>query len=105
MTIFCWGGLHADQLTAGDGNDLLLGGLGADRMKGERGRDVLIGGWGADDLSGGDDEDVLMGGQTAQDGNVAALMDLRSVWASSAAYATDYDDPNGLPGAGDRGVG
>lgn len=59
------GGAMADSLDGGDGNDTLDGGLAADTLDGGDGDDVITGGGGDDDLRGGDGEDTLAG----DDGN------------------------------------
>ncbi len=62
---------YADNLFAGDGNDLITGGggndklygdAGDDRLYGDAGNDTLYGGAGNDMLYGGDGDDKLYGG-------------------------------------------
>ena len=59
---FMLGGIQADTLTGGDGNDLLVGNLGDDTLTGGAGTDYLLGGAGSDTLDGGAGSDLLYGG-------------------------------------------
>lgn len=54
------GGDGDDQLTTGDGIDVLVGGTGQDNLDGGAGRDRLIGQAGDDTLTGGADRDVFV---------------------------------------------
>ena len=56
------GGNGDDDLSSGDGDDRLEGGNGNDSLSGDAGDDTLIGGSGDDDLSGGEGNDRLEGG-------------------------------------------
>lgn len=56
------GGLGADLIYGGDGNDTLDGGAGNDILYGEMGNDTLLGGDGHDRLFGGGQSDILRGG-------------------------------------------
>lgn len=58
-------GYGADSLDGGAGDDILVGGQGNDTLKGDSGRDMLMGGVNSDLLSGGDGEDILIDGTTA----------------------------------------
>lgn len=53
------GGLGADDLTGGDGADLLVGDLGDDTLTGGGGNDTLSGDAGADSVTGGVGDDSL----------------------------------------------
>ena len=52
---------HPDQLSGGEGNDLLAGFGGDDQLDGGDGSDALFGGLGADRLNGGPGRDYLFG--------------------------------------------
>lgn len=56
------GGAGDDTLNGGAGDDTLFGGLGNDTLKGGSGDDLLDGGDGNDTLSGGSGDDILLGG-------------------------------------------
>lgn len=56
------GGAGNDALNGGAGDDNLVGGLGNDALKGGSGDDLLDGGTGDDNLSGGSGDDILLGG-------------------------------------------
>jgi Ca2+-binding RTX toxin-like protein len=56
------GGVGADRLVSGPGNDLLQGGKGKDQLVAGARNDVLRGGPGDDELRGGDGNDQLIGG-------------------------------------------
>lgn len=56
------GGAGDDTLSGGAGDDSLLGGLGNDTLKGGSGDDALAGGEGDDTVSGGSGDDSLLGG-------------------------------------------
>ncbi|WP_236546714.1 beta strand repeat-containing protein [Psychromonas sp. L1A2] len=54
-----------DQLFGGDNNDILFGNTGNDELYGEQGTDTLDGGLGDDILTGGIGTDILIGGDGA----------------------------------------
>ncbi|PZR85050.1 MAG: hypothetical protein DI537_31610 [Stutzerimonas stutzeri] len=56
------GGAGNDTLNGGAGDDTLAGGLGNDALKGGSGDDLVTGGEGNDDVAGGSGDDVLLGG-------------------------------------------
>lgn len=56
------GGLCADDIDGGDGDDLVDGRSGDDLIAGGRGDDHIVAGEGRDTLSGGDGDDMLFGG-------------------------------------------
>ncbi|HEV7256527.1 MAG TPA: hypothetical protein VGN82_01975 [Bosea sp. (in: a-proteobacteria)] len=56
------GGAGNDTLNGGAGDDALFGGLGNDTLKGGSGDDLVDGSAGNDDVSGGSGDDVLLGG-------------------------------------------
>lgn len=53
---------QGDQLSGGDGNDILFGQGGNDTLNGDAGNDLLFGGSGNDTLNGGLGNDILTGG-------------------------------------------
>lgn len=56
------GGNGDDSFDGGAGNDILSGGAGDDRLMGGLGNDTLNGGSGDDHLDGGEGDDILSGG-------------------------------------------
>lgn len=78
---------HADDLSGGNGDDLIAGLGGNDRLQGQSGNDVLLGGSGNDDLNGGPGRDILVGGRGADRLNGTSGEDVLI-----AGY-TVYDDP------------
>jgi Ca2+-binding RTX toxin-like protein len=56
------GGAGNDTLNGGAGDDALNGGLGNDTLKGGSGDDLVDGGEGDDDIAGGSGDDSLLGG-------------------------------------------
>lgn len=55
-------GSYGNNISGGDGNDIITGGTGADVLRGDAGNDTLTGGEGNDFLEGGDGNDNLDGG-------------------------------------------
>lgn len=55
-------GSYGNNISGGDGNDIITGGTGNDVLRGDAGNDTLNGGDGDDLLEGGDGNDVLDGG-------------------------------------------
>lgn len=62
MGVTIYGGEGDDQLTGGDGNDVLVGQAGADTVIGGIGNDVLNGAEGEDLLTGDAGDDTMYGG-------------------------------------------
>lgn len=102
------GGTGADELTGGDGGDLLLGGEstdtldgggGGDRVVGDRGNDTMRGGAGDDVLvwNNGDNNDVIDGGDGVDrtEVNGAAAGDAFTVAKNGAR--TTFDRTNLVP--------
>ncbi|MEE2865681.1 MAG: type I secretion protein, partial [Pseudomonadota bacterium] len=87
-----------DNISAGDGRDLIFGGDGHDNISGGAGDDVIIGGLGNDNLSGGDGSDLFMYG--LGDGSDTINAGMGAGW-------TDVIDLGGGPGitaAGEYGT-
>ena len=63
----------ANVLKGGGGADIVLGRAGPDELHGDDGRDLLIGGLGADTQFGGADDDLLIAGPTTHDGQPTSL--------------------------------
>ena len=74
----------ANVLKGGLGADILLGRDGPDELHGDDGRDLLIGGLGADTQFGGADDDLLIAGTTAYDGQLASLQAILAEWNQPA---------------------
>ena len=87
-------GGQGDDVLAGDGlpnvmfggagADILLGRGGADELHGDAGRDFLIGRLGADTQFGGADDDLLIAGTTTYDGQPASLRAILAEWNQPA---------------------
>ena len=106
-TITVNGGSGADQLTGGDGGDLINGGTGPDELSGGAGADLVRGGDDADELSGDGGDDRLIGDRGA-DAARAGEGDDVMVWNNGDG--TDFNqgdagfdrvEVNGSPTAGD----
>lgn len=82
------GGLGADYLLLGDGNDIAFGGTG------DLGDDTVIGGAGSDVLAGGGGNDFLIGGQLITlDSQTLLLRDLETrLDGSDTVFGGDGDD-------------
>ncbi len=75
------GGVHDIQnVTGGNGNNLLVGTTQANVLVGGSGRNILIGEGGGDSLTGGGADNILIGGSTIWDGNLTALQAIFAVW-------------------------
>ena len=59
---YLYGDFQVNELTGGDGNDLLRGLQGNDLLLGEGGRDLILGDEGTDVLLGDDGDDIMDGG-------------------------------------------
>jgi hypothetical protein len=77
------------NILVGNGGNVLTG--GSDQ------RNLLIAGGSASTLMGGSDNDILIAGTTDYDTNLAALLDIMSVWSSADTFANRVarlvDDP------------
>jgi hypothetical protein len=91
--------LGDDELTGGDGDDLLYGTAGRNTLSGGRGDDVLVGADGDDRIEGGDGRnlliagrgrdivqslgnDIVVTGSTVMDANLAALRAILAEWTA-----------------------
>ena len=89
------GGLGADQLYGGSGNDMLIGGAGADRLYGEAGADIFVAGKDRDSLylgTGADQDKIII--DTEIMGNIAAHRD--NVYDFQVGAGGDKLDVSGL---------
>jgi hypothetical protein len=80
---------HIENVTGGQGNNLLVGN-GNNVLKGGNGRDILISGGGTSTLQAGNGEAILLGAHLLFDTNAAALNALMSEWSHT------YDPINPL---------
>src|SRR5262249_14423467 len=71
---------NVENVTGGQGDDILVGNDLANGLRGGAGRDILIGRGGADQLFGEAGDDLLIGGSTAHDLAPARLEDLMREW-------------------------
>lgn len=74
------GNTLTNVLRGGGGSDILIGMDGDDTLFAGAGRSILIGGKGQDVLSGGDADDILIGGTTIYDLDNAALQGIADTW-------------------------
>jgi hypothetical protein len=72
---------NVQNVTGGQGNDILVGDGQGNMLIDRSGRNLLVGGGGADSLVGGNNGDILIDGTTAFDTNVAALDAILTEWA------------------------
>ena len=86
---YIFGEAGNDQITTGQGADIVVGGTGADVLTANSGRDLIFGGLGADQLFGQDDSDVLVAGKFERENDLAALRMLLTAWLpSNSNYQT-----------------
>ncbi len=71
---------NIQNVTGGQGNDILVGNGGNNVLTEHTGDNLVIGGGGADTLIGGSGSDILIAGSTIYDQNVAALDALLAAW-------------------------
>ena len=71
---------NIQNVTGGQGNDILVGNGGNNVLTEHAGDNLVIGGGGADTLIGGSGSDILIAGSTIYDQNVAALDALLAAW-------------------------
>jgi hypothetical protein len=91
-TGFSGGISKIENVTGGQGNDLIVGDANANVLIGGTGRNLIIGGAGADQITGGGGDNLLIGGTTAYDENLTALDALFAEWTSSDSLATRMRD-------------
>jgi hypothetical protein len=85
------------NVTGGQGNNLLVGDDNANILIGGAGRNILIGGGGVDQLTGGSGDNLLIGGGTKYDTDATALGLLLAEWLQPSDFATrQYDIEMGL---------
>ena len=82
------GGSGNDTLSGNNQFNVLTGNDGKDQLSGGVGRDILIGGLGVDTLNGGSADDIFIAGQIQPDLSMAALINIRTAWSSTASFAT-----------------
>jgi hypothetical protein len=79
---------NIQNVTGGQGNNLLIGDANANVLRGGAGRNILIGGAGADQLFGGGGDNLLIGGGTVYDStNLPALEAIMAEWAGADSFA------------------
>jgi Ca2+-binding RTX toxin-like protein len=86
------GGGGNDNLSGGDGGDLIFGGAGEDHVIGGRGNDFLIGGAEADRIVGGAGHDILVSGEVDSTFTLAALRQISLDWAADKAPSEELVD-------------
>ncbi len=106
LDAFVLGGDGDDQLSGGQGRNVLVGGNGDDEIIGNHTLDIIIGGWGEDEMNGKDGDDLLIGGSTNADESLAALDTLLSDWNDrdlpsifSTLVVSDDEEEDELHGA------
>jgi Ca2+-binding RTX toxin-like protein len=102
---------NIENVTGGQGDDILVGDDLANVLRGGAGRDILIGRGGADQLFGEAGDDLLIGGSTAHDLVPARLEDLMREWGRTGLtgppqvkYATRVNDLLGITPGGLNGT-
>jgi Ca2+-binding RTX toxin-like protein len=106
------GGIQGiDNVTGGNGNDILVGNANNNTLIDGNGRDILIGGKGNNVLQGGGGGNLVIGGYTAFDDSIAALSAIQAEWTrtdlSGSAleqYQTRIAHLMGAPGGLNGGV-
>lgn len=90
------------------GHGVLLGGADNDTLTGTGARNVLIGGLGTDTLKAEARAnfrgDILIGGTTDHDANIAALLAIRTEWATLTPVQTRIDHLTGALAGGLNGL-
>ena len=78
------------NVTGGQGNNLLVGDANANRLIGGTGRNILLGGLGSDtlDASQSQGDNILIGGRTDWDQNQPALDAIMAEWESGNDFGT-----------------
>jgi hypothetical protein len=76
------------NVTGGQGNNLLVGDVNANVLIGGTGRNIIFGGGGADTLIGGAGDNLLLGGTTAYDMDAGALERIWEEWLLASDFAT-----------------
>ncbi|MGH7177861.1 MAG: calcium-binding protein, partial [Tepidisphaeraceae bacterium] len=91
-----YGGLGADQVDGGDGNDIIYGGIAAGLSDTDNaaGNDVIFGGLGADQIDGGSGDDIIFGGIAAGASDVDNSNDI--IYGGLGADQVDAGDGNDI---------
>jgi Ca2+-binding RTX toxin-like protein len=85
---------NIQNVSGGQGNDIIVGNNQSNFIFGNGGRDILIGEGGSDVLFGGAGDDILIGDSTVYDTNPAALESLMAEWARTDLTGTAQDQYN-----------
>jgi Ca2+-binding RTX toxin-like protein len=75
-----------ENLTGGQGDDIIVGNNRSNSLIGQGGRDLLIGAGGDDTIDGGGADDIVIGGSTAHDIDEATLKGILATWAQDSPY-------------------
>jgi hypothetical protein len=100
------GVFHIQNVTGGNGDNMLVGDAAANVLTGGTGRNVLIGDGGSDRLTGGRQDNLLIGDSTIWDANLTALQAIFAEWTRTdqsfhqrvAHLISDGNSNNGLNG-------
>lgn len=84
-----------ENITGGNGADVLVGDGRANALNGGNGADQLLGGGGADVLTGGAGRDLLAGGEGGDVFRFATIRDLSGTAATSADVVIDFSSTQG----------
>jgi hypothetical protein len=71
---------NIQNVTGGNGNNMLVGDANANVFTGGTGRNILIGDGGADSITGGGQDNILIGDATTWDANLTALQAIFAEW-------------------------
>jgi Ca2+-binding RTX toxin-like protein len=85
---------NIQNVSGGQGNDIIVGNDQSNFLFGNGGRDILIGGGGEDLLFAGTGDDILIGDSTVYDTNPAALESLMAEWGRTDLTGTAQDQYN-----------
>ena len=92
---------YIQNVTGGQGNDILVGDASANVLNGGPGSNLIIGGGGADQLVGGPGSDLLIAGSTSYDLITAALEAILAEWQrTDVTYAVKVTDLRNGVGSG-----
>jgi hypothetical protein len=88
------------DVTGGNGNNLLVGDANPNILIGGTGRNIIIGGGGGDRITGGGGDNILIAGSTLYDQKQGALNAIFAEWTSSDSLATRMADISGATPSG-----